>query len=446
MESKMKLLNKKWMWISLCVLLVSHNVYSQQETPASLVLTLCDALRMTDERNVNVIIANERVTQAIARIGTSRSTFLPQIKASASETRQTRDLRSSGINLGFNTLVGPFNSFDGRVRLTQTIFDPAALKRLQAARDGQSLSFAEYEKVKEDVLALVANMFIEARRAHDSLTVSDAVLKRDAKHRQIAQDRLRLGSGSEIELSRAEADYQKSLFQKKAAETESLERSLDLSAALGFPKTKELQLVWDENFKMPLDLKSFPNLENHPAIQVAQKQLDQSKSQALVQKGEYLPKISVSGDYGSSGVKPTDASETYALGVQATMPIFEGGLRQSNIKEAESIVKTNEANLQDVERYVEADIAVNRQLIDQAKMLINQKDAELAVAQKQFQLSQDRLKSGIGNEVEFLDAQAMLANAQDQKEEAKAVDVLAQINYLRALGRLEEVITKGAGQ
>jgi len=105
---------------------------------AAVHLTLPEALKIASQKHVAVLLAGQDVEQALARISQSRSYLLPDISATASQTRRTEDFRSTGIPIPGDPHIGPFNSFDARLRITQSIFDPQAIARLNAARQGKN--------------------------------------------------------------------------------------------------------------------------------------------------------------------------------------------------------------------------------------------------------------------------------------------------------------------
>src|SRR5437879_4823500 len=63
-----------------------------QAAAAPLELRFEDAVRMAGEKPASVVITHERVQQAIARLAQTRAGLWPQLTASASESRQTRNL------------------------------------------------------------------------------------------------------------------------------------------------------------------------------------------------------------------------------------------------------------------------------------------------------------------------------------------------------------------
>ncbi len=435
------------------ILLVITFVFGAQDLSlaqqASIHLSLPDALKLARRQNVSVIVAQERIKQAIAQIGESRSNLLPQLKASASESRQTRDLRSSGIAFpGTGPLIGPFNSFDARLKLTQTLFDFSAMERLNTAASNRQLSVAEYNRTQQDVLAFVAILYIQAQRAEENLRVVRFFVKKDLQQLTIDQSRLRCGLGSELEVKQAKANYQESLLRWHSSVKETLDRRLDLLAALGLDNRqriifKKYQNVYESTLLSQQKIEEI--LKDHPDMIAALKQKEASVRNLGAEKKELLPKISVFGDYGPNGVDPKTQSETYTLGVQASIPIWEGGLRGNRIKEAESQAKQAEATVNDTKRKTENKILSSIEAIKQAKSTVQYSYAQLELLSQEMKVSSQRFKLGTASQQDLLNAQAQWILAKDSHREAIATNQIAEINLVHALGQMEKLVAQDKG-
>jgi outer membrane protein len=324
------------------------------DIPNPMELGLKDVLLMAKDRNVGVIVANERVRRAVAQIHQSGSEFLPQLSAEASGQRQTTDIRGQGLALGgIGPKVGPFNSFEAKVKLTQMIFDPSALARLDAARKHKLFSEAELKKARQDAMALTAVLFINARLAAQKIPVTQVILDRDKSKWDVALTKFQQGQGTSDEATFAEAAHAASEHLCRSAESDAEEKRLDLLAALGIPL--DTTIIFKENDDpVSLDLVTLLDMDDllkgHPDIDSANELLNESKAQQLTEKWEYAPKISAFGDYGpqGKGPAPADSSETYSVGAQVSFPILDGGLKNSRIRQAESQTKENAAKLDDV--------------------------------------------------------------------------------------------------
>lgn len=406
------------------------------------ILTLKEALNIAMNRHVDMVIAHERVQQAISRVQQNASPLLPQLNGSASQFRKTVDLRSVGQSFNGRTLIGPFNTFDARVTLTQTIFDVSALNRFKASREGRELSYAEARKIKQDVLALVAHLFITARRSAETTNVYQELVRQNFKQMSITHHRRKLGMASALEMKKARVDYAEALSGWQAAKAEAAERRWDLAAALGLPLEQSLELIWNPQDINTTILKEVSLPTDQPDIVVAEQNLKVAQSQNTAEKAGYLPKISLQGDYGLSGLEPDQASETYGLGVRATIPFFEGGTRQARIKETESVVREQESRFQDVKIQTNAKIMTDVEMVKRSIALMEQKEAEFAVAKEELGIAWQKFNSGAGHNLNLTKAQVRLTVAGDEQDEAIALYILSHVNLARDLGRVEQLFSK----
>ena len=407
-------------------------------------LSLRDALVMAKTRHIDVIVGNERTQQALERLGQAVSTLLPHIRASASETRQTRNLQASGITLpGRDPLVGPFNTFDARITLTQTLFDAGAIERFRAARIGKALSLAEYEQARQDAMALVAALYLDAQRAVQRLERAQALLTRDAERVRITHAQYHLGVTSSVELEQAQATLSGSLHQWRAAYADAVDRRLDLAAALGLSPRQPIVFVTEElvaDAHLPSEDQVLSTTSSHPQVEVAQQLLRQRKAERAAELADALPRISANADYGASGSTPDNSEGTYAFGAQVSLPVFEGGQRYFRTREASSLVRESEARLKDVQQHLQAKALQAIESVEQAHVLVQAAQTDLAVAMKQLSLAHARRQSGVGSDLEVVEASTNMALARDQHEDARATYQLAQVSLAHALGDVDAIL------
>ena len=399
---------------------------------------------MAKERHVEVIVANERVQQAITRISQARAPLLPQLEGNASEKRQVINLNAFGINIptpGFNNLVGPFNSFDARINLSQNLFDAEVIRRLQSAKAGKLLSLADSKKTEEDVLALVANLYLNARRAEEMIQLSRSLLSQAESRLRIARSRSELGLGTSLEVTEREAERADRQSQLTQSLTEARERRYDLTAALGLEAETPIQ--FKEAHLAPVStreesIESFIN--RHPNVELAEKEVEQKKIDKKVAQAAYFPKLSASANYGASGTTPGDAEQVYQYGGQLQIPIYQGGLHHARVREATSAIRESEARLQDARVHTEADILSAQETLKRAYAFMKASEADFRSAQKQFSLAQERLRQGTGTELEVVDASIQRAAAKDKQWEAQATYDLAKVALAHALGKMESLM------
>jgi outer membrane protein len=414
------------------------------EAKPPLRLSLEQALQMAKEQQVQVLVAKERVQQAITRIVQARSALLPQLQGTASQVRQTVNLEALGIFVnvpGFHTFVGPFNTFDARASLTQTLFDATALKRLQAAKTDRHLSEVELAKAQEDAMALVANLYLDADRAEEEWHLVQALQVRDGALLRIARDRLALGLGSAIEVTQAEASWAESKNQVEQARAQKEERRLDLASAIGLPDDQPIEFTLQKNSEktpLPSEDTIHQSLDLHPEVVVAKNMVQQQMQQRKVEKSEYWPKFSGQANYGFSGTNPGNLDGTYLYGGQMNVPIYQGGLRQARIQEATSRIHESEAQLEDTKRQQQAKAFSALESLKQSFVGLKAANTELTRTSEELNLAEHRFQSGLGSEIEVVESRTQQALAQNQQSEALSLYRLAWVNLAHALGDTEK--------
>src|SRR5690349_19827231 len=127
------------MFRTLVVLALMGEAAAAAGDPVRLSLRRAIELAVANRANPDVQIAQEAERIAGARQAQGRAAMLPSLESSLAGQNQTRNLAAQGFQFatppGFTIpeTVGPFNSWDTRVALTQPVFDWSAVRRLRAA-------------------------------------------------------------------------------------------------------------------------------------------------------------------------------------------------------------------------------------------------------------------------------------------------------------------------
>lgn len=422
----------------MCVLMPAL-AFTAEEPVAALKLGLRDALVMARERHADIIMADERVQQAVARLGQARSGLLPQLRGVVSGSRQSRDLRGQGIALPGDPHVGPFNAFDARIKMTQAIFDPAAIVRLDAASKGKQLSQAEQRKVEEDVLALVATLYINARQSSEHLKAQDVVLESEKQLLKTVEAKLQQGTATQLEAEQAKSRYSQNYFLWQQASTEEAQARLDLCAALDLPLDQKFEYS-DEDVAVGWDEGDPDILNDHPDVKMADKDLSLKVAQRGLERAEWLPQISALADYGRSGEGLDESSNTYTVGLQASIPIWEGGNREKRIEEASSRIKESRVSLDAVKRETRARVLAAVETMKQAEAFTAQAKDQADAAEREAALASKKFELGNGSQNDVYDGLAARASARANQADALAAYQSAQVNLAHAMGRLEELL------
>ncbi len=400
------------------------------------VLNLRETLRRAAERNVESLAADQRVAQALARVDPARAPLTPQVSAGVSAARQTKNLEAMGFPLprGQDPVTAPFSTYDARLRITQTLFDPAATRRLEAARRGQALAEADRARTRQDLLALAATDYVEARRAEETVGLAGESVSLAQAKASLARERSAEGTATSLEADEADqavVEAQAGLISARLADGQARR---DLLGTLSMPPDTELRFGDD-----PLPSASTGTRDN-PDLRQAQAQWEARKADLAAARGEDIPKASLSADYGYIGKDMSSLKDTYTLGAQANWTFLDGGQRSGRRRELESQTQEAEARSKDIALRTDLKLAQAEESAKAAGELLAAREAELSLAQRQEALARERRSTGMATDLDVRDAAFARAQSKDRREEAAALLWTAEIARRRALGQMEELL------
>lgn len=417
-------------------------------SPPELKLSLRDAIQAAIDNNVNVRLLKERIAAAQAQANTSFGALLPNVSGYVSGRSQTVNLGAFGLpperlsGLGLRrSVTDPFEVYDARATLVQNIFSLSLIQRWRAAKSGVDVASLEAEVTKRDVMATVGLLYIEALRADEAVKARQADIDLAQQLVKLAKDRKAAGVATGLDVTREEVQLENHRQQLLVAQNDQESARLTLIRALGIDF--EVRVVLTDELR-------FAPEQAQPAEQVltiARQQRLELRAQENRQKlaalslssvtSERIPSLSLAGDYGWIGLKPEDALATRSIGLTFSIPIFDGGQRESRISETRSRVRQESIRMKDVSDQVNLEVrnALLTLESSQQQVAVAQKGIDLAA--KELTFARDRFEAGLTTNIEVTNAQTSMARARDNLIEALFRFNASRINLARAKGEIE---------
>ena len=391
-----------------------------------------------------------------ADVRTAWSNYLPSVFANASGTALDPDLAelSGGANPQYSAL--------GSLVLNQTVFAPGANANITIQRN---LLDAERENLRAAELDLVvnaANAFFTALILKANLQIQQQNLDVTNRNLEIAERNFEIGQsgrGDVLRLQSASArDMQafvEAISQLEQAfyalnqllnnpidrEIDVVESAMDLFDADGFERLR--QLLDDQasraEFEEFLVAEAIRNAPELAALESNLAAVERSVSLYGLQR--FLPNIGASAQYnrtfrqGGVGVPPPEVptlSDSYSLGLQVSIPLFDSNLRHIQRQTAE--IQRDQLHLN--REYTRS--AIDKNVRDVVLELVNQvanialSEVSEEAAVEGLELTEAAYRNGAVNIVELLDAQTSLLQAQL----ARASATYNFLSISMALGRL----------
>ncbi len=416
-------------------------------SPAPAQLTLADAIHLAIQNNLATLLAHEQQRAASGVVQQARSALLPNISGSAYQANLTQNLAALGFQPntfpGFNrTFIGPFNNFDARARLVQNILDFSAIRNYQSSRKGVRVAEFQNQLAREQVSEATALTYLEALRTDRNVVAAQANVDLASALFQLAQDQRNAGVATGVDVTRAETRLAQERVDLAQAQTAAEQARLNLQRVIGVPQGSVLVLADALAFApepMPqVDVAVSEALSHRAEVLISEAQLSMLNLERKAVRDELLPSLQLVGDYGISGITPTDtALPTRRVAVQLNVPIFNGGLTQGRLTVAAAREQEAELQLGSVKGQVEEDVRLALSALRTTVERVNAADEALRLAQRELEMSRDRFRAGVADNLEVISAQTSLANARAAQVEALAVYNGARLNLAASLGRAE---------
>jgi outer membrane protein len=410
-------------------------------------LSFEQAVELAVRNNIATSLARERRNEARGTELESLSGLLPNVAGVASQGNVTTNLAAQGLTpsafpLIRSPFIGPFNAFDARIQLAQTLFNLSAIRSYQAGHAGVNIAAINERLSRQQVIADTALAYLNALRTERSLEAAQANLDLAKTLLTLARDQHSAGIATGLDVTRAETRVAQQQFRLAQATTDIQRDRLQLQRVTGLPLGGSLRLTDSLAYVEEEMLATQAAVEiaerDRVEIRLAQEQVKLNDYQRRSAEAEQLPSIDFVSDYGSSGTKPNVLDlPTRSFGIRVSVPIFNGGLTRGRIAAATSRHRQAELQLNDQRAQVEQDVRLALQTITTAAEQVRAAGQALILAERELQMARDRFAAGLGDNIEVVNAQTSLADARDAQITALSTHTAARINLASAMGRVE---------
>jgi outer membrane protein len=441
----------KRMLLSL-VLLTSLPAMLKAQQPISLSLKTAVAAALEPNGNTRVQLAREMVQQSEARSAQVRAQLLPDVSATIGQQRQTRSLSSLGFQSdalpkGFElpSVVGPYNTFDARGSVSQKIFDLSALRRYKAAQVGTDGVREDSQATKDDAAAEVARLYVAGVRAQAVVDTARSNVELSQRLLQLAQSQKQAGTGTGIEVTRAEVQLANDQQHLLVAEADLTKAKLELLKGIGLSLNGQVRFSEALSYEGGIT-RSFEDAmrmahESLPSLRAQRKREQSASLTHSAVKLERLPSLMAFADYGKIGLKPSDTEATRTFGLSLKIPVFDGGAREARRSESLSLLKQERIRSVDLERDVELKVRIALDAVNSADAQVRAAEEGLQLSGNELEQAQRRYVAGVASSLEVTDAQARLQRARENRISALFNHSIARIDLAAATGTIQQLVT-----
>jgi outer membrane protein TolC len=412
-------------------------------TPTALPLSLEDAVARGLHQNLGRLLSADVVSGAQGERWRALSALLPNLTTATSFGVRQNDLKAIiGITVpGHPAVIGPFGVFDTRVYLNQSLFDWESIERERASAAQLKSAQYTYENARELIVLVVVSNYLLA--IADQSEVESALAQRDTAKVLLAQttDQKKAGLAAAVDVLRSDVELQAREQKLIVARNNLAKQKLVLARAIGLPVGQMFDTTTEVAYH-PLTTPSVDTaLQRAYACRADYKsQMEQVRSAELQKKAalaERYPTVSAVADYGAIGTNPASSHGTVDAAAVLQFPIFQGGRLHGDNLVADSLLASAEQRLKDLRASIDQDVRdAFFDLQDTGQEVLVEKNA-VRLATETLQQSRDRFASGVTDNIEVVQAQESLADANDAYIASLYHFNVAKISLARAMGIAE---------
>ncbi|MDR3397076.1 MAG: TolC family protein [Pandoraea sp.] len=182
--------------------------------------------------------------------------------------------------------------------------------------------------------------------------------------------------------------------------------------------------------------------QRHPALRGAYAELLAQEAGRDAIKHAWGPSVSLVGDVSrgarsSGSVAAERARSSASIGIQISIPLYDGGLRKHRTMEADALVDLARAKMVASERSLYARIWQSHRVL---RSLSQSHAVEIRLhddARRSYGIARGRYQEGVGSIEELISAQSVLADAEHTITASRARWNLAKLTLAAGLGQLD---------
>jgi outer membrane protein TolC len=426
---------------------------STAKMPFSGKLSLREAVARGLEYNLGAVGLTIAMRQAHGQAQVVRSALLPNVNGSLSETVQQTDLKAAGLRIsspfpgfGIPSVVGPFNYFDLRARLTQTVGDLTALNNYRSARETLRANEFFAQDSKDLVVLAVGGAYLQVIAAGARVNSAKAQLETaDTLYQQTAQQRS-VGLLAQIDVNKSQVQMLTEKQRLSSLQNDLSKQKINLARLTGLPPNDRYELSDDVPFaEAPVAGEEdavTQALMQRPDIKAAEAQIRAAERALAAARAERLPSLSVSADYGVIGLNPAQSHGTFSAAGTLHIPIWQGGRTEGDIEQANAAVAQRRAELEDLRSRVESEVRNAFLDLQTATSQVEVSRQNLDVTRETLTLTRQRFDAGITDSVEVSQAQSSVASAELDYINSVFAHNVAKLSLARAAGGSAESLAR----
>ena len=416
-----------------------RSVVRQAVAPGVLPVSLDRAIHMGLQYNLGLVLSGVNAGSASAQRLQQLQALLPTVDASAKESVQQTNLRAEGLSIpGFPAIIGPYGYTDIRGSAQASLLNISSLQNFLAAKHNFAGARLSVEDAKDLVVLTVGNAYLLCIADESRVQSTQAQVNTSKVSLDQAVANHQAGTAPLLDELRARVDYQSEQQTLITAQNQYEKDKIALARIIGLSLEQSYTLSDQAPFQMldHLDANAAVQqaLAHRHDLQALQQQVEGSKASRSAATAERYPTLAFSGDYGDIGPTLGHSHGTFDAVGTASVPLFEEARLRGDAQAAQAQLEQKQAQLNDLQGQVSADVRNSILDIETAAKQVVVAHSNVELATEALSEAQQRYAAGVADNLAVSQAQASMAQADDQYVSSLYQHNVAKLSLARALG------------
>lgn len=412
------------------------------------VLTLQDAIQVGLKQNETVLIAQQEVEKAGGQIGTAWAEAFPKLSFNGFYTRNWET--PAAVFGGRVFRFGTTNVLNGGATLTIPLYKGGkTLAARRVAHAFREYTDASLTNTRQQVAFDIQRAFYGVLLANELVTVNESALKQAEAHLEQVVRLHKVGTASDYDLLRAQVQVANlkpavitarnnrdmAVLALKNVIGLDLNASIDTRGSLAEAAVEQLPETSDVESTIRLALK------NRPDLAAMEYRLDMLEDAVRIQAGEMRPTVNVISNYQTQaqlndlqGLKRDQFVNSYSSRLVFDIPVFDGRKSHGEVTRARADLMETEYARRRLQKNAELEVRQAFMRVQEARERLTAQQETVAQAQKGLDIAEVRYRTGVGTQLETLDAQLVLTQARTNQAQGLNDYVIAVAGLKKAIG------------
>lgn len=386
----------------------------------------------------------------------ARSALYPQLTINAITARNFFNVNAVGTQI-----VTSYNNNQWQVNASQALFNFQAWAKVQQAKASTKAAQARFNDAAQNLILRVAQAYFQALLARDTLSFAEAKQRANRRQFSQAEERFKVGLTAITSVYEAKAGYDQSVSQVIAAKNNQINQSENLRKLTNHDyehlsplRNRSIPLIRPE----PAEVNEWINtgLKQNYRLFAAKYSLAAARENIKVKSAGSWPIFEIQGNatqvHNQTDINQASVGSFFLpnrqtnsnVAIAMTFPVFQGGLVESQTRQAQYDFQTTSEQLEQIYRdvIVNSRISYNTIIDGIAKV---KADRQTVISQRNSLNSVDaQFEVGTRTMVDVVNAQQRLFEAQQQlaSDQYNLINSILNLKYLAGtlnVSDLEEI-------